>query len=550
MAESSSPTSEKTNKSENISSEENSSNKVETPSSKVTNESKGFFSKIWFWLTDSKQRLFSLLFLVVFIGLMLILGFLKQDPTVLMMRIVFGIQEELGSFGLYLGVGIISIFGNFVMFIPILYAVVLMFVAVLFESVYDVFLLGIAAGIGASIGQIASWFVGRATKNLVDDRLDKQIKRGKRWVDRGLAPLMIFIFAATPLPDEVLLIVIGLIGYSLGKTLFYCFIGKIVLTMGVSFVANFISRTNFGEWFLLTFFNVTRENLLTQTIPESEVWTSITLWIITASLVVLVTFIDWMKLYDKIKCQREFKQIQTIIQQAEMINFPRTADELLTNSGDSLIKIRSAETSSQDYFPKDSLWFLEEKIEGAKRNISLRKSLLSVSAICGKPIEVFLGKEWFTRFQQNITATQFKQVTRKELSVIKMPRGVIAQGFLSDKAQLIAFKAKMPILFKNVMLPENGPQKRLKVEFLLEQYSSGLSRVWAFGLKEGIYLQMIETLEPDRLLYLWLTALIYLSNYPKEVKKLTISNLSLEINEAIDLDIPDALITECSTIKG
>ncbi|MFW9924526.1 MAG: hypothetical protein ACFFDW_14680, partial [Candidatus Thorarchaeota archaeon] len=277
----------------------------------TNNTNKSLLRKTWHWLVSSKQRLFSLIFLLLFIGLMIALGVAQQDPTHLMLDIVWWFQNNTGNLGLYIGVGIISIFGNFVMFIPVLYAAVLMFVA--FMDV-NIFLLGVAAGIGASIGQIASWFVGRATREIASEKMEKQLRKTQRWVDLGIVPLIIFIFAATPLPDEVILIMIGLVGYSLAKTLFFCFLGKMVLTLSLSYLAHYFSRTIIGNWLLNFLFGLTIENLETQVLPtDSNIWTSIAVWIIAATMVVLVAFIDWVEIFDKRKCKREQQQLIQVI---------------------------------------------------------------------------------------------------------------------------------------------------------------------------------------------------------------------------------------------
>ncbi len=301
--------------------------------------------KIWFWLKESKQRTLSLAFLLLFIAFMIFLGIFEKDPTSLMLELVYWFKDRTGDVGLYLGVGVISIFGNFVMFIPVLYAVVLMFVAVM--PGINVFLLGLAAGIGASIGQIASWFVGRATREVAGDKLEKQLRKTQRWVERGLAPIMIFIFAATPLPDEVLLIMIGLIGYSLGKTLIYCFIGKIVLTLSISIVANLFSTTAIGEWFLETLFGLTRTMLINQELPAgNNIWTSIAIWIISATLVVAVTFVDWVGMYDKYLCKREQRQLTQIFEVANT-SFELDESAITLEQADSSISIQLLEEHEQ-----------------------------------------------------------------------------------------------------------------------------------------------------------------------------------------------------------
>ena len=310
-----------------------------------------------------KQKVASLVFLLVFISLMIILGVLEQDPTHIMLDIVYWFERKTGNLGLYLGVAVISTFGNSLMFIPSLYAVVILFVSVLDVNVL---ILGTAAGVGAALGQIVSWFVGRATGVIVSDKLEKQFRKAQKWVERGLAPVMILVFAATPLPDEVLLLTIGMIGYSLWKTLLFCFIGKIILTLSLSFIGNILGTTAFGGWFLKTLFNITLEDLNSRQLPtESNVWASIAIWIFTASGIVLLTFFDWVEIYDKIQCRIE-KQVLTdmllIASSASgLVNENTTVDSLLTMKDNPL----SVNIISQDQTviePEEMLWVIEDLV--------------------------------------------------------------------------------------------------------------------------------------------------------------------------------------------
>ena len=517
-----------------------------------------FLRKFWFWLTEKKQRIFSIIFLLMFIAFMIYLGVANIDPTREMLEIVFWFQDKTGNIGLYLGVGIISIFGNFVMFIPVLYAAVLMFVAMMNVNV---FILGIAAGIGASIGQIFSWFVGRATREIASTKLEKQLRKTQRWVERGLAPLMIFIFAATPLPDEVLLIMIGLIGYSLGKTLIYCFIGKIVLTLSVSILAQTFSATTIGNWLLSTLFGLTREMLLNQELPtENNIWTSIAVWVITATLVVLVTFVDWVELYDKRICKVEQRRIRNVLSIAieknkEKINFDTNYFE--KNFLKIVLEIKEKEEEIVEIFPDKALWFLEEKIS-EKKETYLRKSLLDVLMFSDKNLRVILTEGWLIKFRENIINSNFNKIENAKMALIKIPNTKLESGFIPLESKLLIIKTKLKYLLskeKSVELINNSTlttkEKRelmktdITAEFLIETLSDNKTKIHAIGLKEGTYLNKITEFPKFTLFYYWLDILNILNESPEIVNELIIYNLRLTEEGKKEIDIPNDLLTSC-----
>ncbi len=524
----------------------------------LESEEKGvriFFKKTWFWLKESKQKTFSLVFLLLFIAFMIFLGVFENDPTSLMLELVYWFQDKTGDIGLYIGVGVISIFGNFVMFIPVFYAAVIMFVAVI--PGINVFFLGIAAGIGASIGQIASWFVGRATREVAGDKLEKQLRKTQRWVERGLAPIMIFIFAATPLPDEVLLIMIGLIGYSLGKTLIYCFIGKIVLTLSISVVANLFSTTAVGEWFLETLFGLTRTMLIEQELPAgNNIWTSIAIWIIAATLVVAVTFVDWVDIYDNFLCKKEERQLKQIFEVAKA-SYKLDDSAIVLNHKDRAISIQLLEEQKQEHFPEESLWFFQEKLS-KKKEVFFRKSLIAIDTIANTTVDIILNKEWLENFRANIQGLKFKSLKNRSTELIKFPQKVLDIGFIVSESRLIEFQIKLKHILpeENMtdLLDKSNFKKREKrqlmrakvnVEVLIETLSSNETKVWAIGLKEGTHINKIYKFRKVESIFYWLQLLNCLSDQPSKVKGLLILNLIDTSGEDIEITTPKDILNNC-----
>ncbi len=213
---------------------------------------------------------------------------------------VYWFYEEFGDFGIYLGIFLISIFGNFTIIFPVPYTIALIVISVVIPGVNPI-LLGIVGGLGASIGEMTAWLIGRGSKNLLKD--SESVERMKRYVEKGWAPILIFIFAATPLPDDAFLIVLGIAQYSIFKTLIYCFIGKFVLCFLCSALPIWLADTAFGK-FLFNLFGIDLDAAILGVIPEStplEILLSSLLWAACIIILFLLVYIDWNKLIKKFR---------------------------------------------------------------------------------------------------------------------------------------------------------------------------------------------------------------------------------------------------------
>jgi large-conductance mechanosensitive channel len=125
----------------------------------------------------------------------------------------------------------------------------------------------------------------------------------KTYVDQGWAPLLIFIFAATPLPDDAFLIVLGLAQYSIVKTLVFCFLGKFVLCFISSAIPLWLADTVIGETMLGLYgidLDAARAGIIPASTPGDMIQSTIT-WIITLAAVFLLVYVDWGKILDKFR---------------------------------------------------------------------------------------------------------------------------------------------------------------------------------------------------------------------------------------------------------
>ncbi|MHA1475213.1 MAG: YqaA family protein [Promethearchaeota archaeon] len=102
------------------------------------------------------------------------------------------------------------------------------------QSYSNWILLGIVSGLGAAIGEITSYIVGRligASKKMKTSEMGEKFHRIKSKFEEKPAsiPLTIFLFALTPLPDDAILVPIGMMKYPYWKSIPPCTLGKTIL---------------------------------------------------------------------------------------------------------------------------------------------------------------------------------------------------------------------------------------------------------------------------------------------------------------------------------
>jgi uncharacterized membrane protein YdjX (TVP38/TMEM64 family) len=147
---------------------------------------------------------------------------------------IWGWMERLVSSYGYAGAFLISIFGNFTIFFPVPFTITIY----AFGATLDPLLLGVVCGLGSTIGEFSAYLVGRGGRELIDERFGRRLEGAKILVQRhGMA--VIFLFAALPLPDDLILIPLGMIKYSLRKALVAAFLGKLVMCITVAYAGRF-----------------------------------------------------------------------------------------------------------------------------------------------------------------------------------------------------------------------------------------------------------------------------------------------------------------------
>jgi len=144
-------------------------------------------------------------------------------------RDVNRIMDRLTDYG-YLGLFLIALVSNVTLVFIIPYALPLLTLATYAESAWKVVLLGTSAGLGAGIGELASYTVAHTVVRSVKDLDESPLVRwGQRMVEEHprLIPVLVFLTSGTPAPDMIILVPLAMIRYPWRKLVIPMLTGKV-----------------------------------------------------------------------------------------------------------------------------------------------------------------------------------------------------------------------------------------------------------------------------------------------------------------------------------
>lgn len=176
----------------------------------------------------------------------------------------------------FLGVFVISAIGASTVVVPIPYT----FVIYLLGAFMDPIVLALAGGLGSAIGVLTGYFLGYYGRAILSEEHQKKMNFFVK-IFGGNIPVVIFIFAFTPLPDALIFIPLGIARYNLVKVWIPNFLGKLLM----SYVLARAGRLSIG--FIRDLFG------------ESG-WIGIILSTVFLIIILVVMFkLDWEKIFEK-----------------------------------------------------------------------------------------------------------------------------------------------------------------------------------------------------------------------------------------------------------
>jgi membrane protein DedA with SNARE-associated domain len=176
----------------------------------------------------------------------------------------------------YLGVFIISLIGSMSVIFPVPYTLVIFVLG----SVLDPFFVAVSGGLGAALGEFSGYTLGYYGRKIVSKerrrKMDYMVKLFGRY---GSAT--IFLFALTPLPDDLLFIPLGVMRYPFLKAFVPALLGKMLMT------------------FILAYSGQQSIELIKIVFGESGWIGTVVTAVLLILIIVAMIKIDWEKFFEK-----------------------------------------------------------------------------------------------------------------------------------------------------------------------------------------------------------------------------------------------------------
>lgn len=141
----------------------------------------------------------------------------------------------------YAGAFFAALIGNLTVVVIFPYSIVIVWLA---STGLDPFLLGLLTGLGAFIGEMSGYVLGRwgstrfqAAKPAQYEALKKILNYRPR-----LVGWLLFIFSLTPMPDDVLFIPLGMLRYSIWKLIWPAVLGKVGAGLIITYSGSYVLR--------------------------------------------------------------------------------------------------------------------------------------------------------------------------------------------------------------------------------------------------------------------------------------------------------------------
>jgi len=129
---------------------------------------------------------------------------------------------------IYIGLAFLSFIACLSIIFPIPYTPVLFSLS----SAANPLLLSISATLGSVAGEMSGYIAGFCGRRFIGNEKKKRLEIAKKLIDRYGA-LGVFLFALTPMPDDLLLVPLGLVRYPLIKVIIPMALGKFIMHLTV-----------------------------------------------------------------------------------------------------------------------------------------------------------------------------------------------------------------------------------------------------------------------------------------------------------------------------
>jgi membrane protein YqaA with SNARE-associated domain len=198
---------------------------------------------------------------------------------------LLSLSTQYGYFGIFL----ISLIGALSIFFPIPYTVVIFALGQTYEPIW----IAVAAGLGSSIGEFSGYLLGFGGRKVIGEKYKRKMDVLMKLFNK-FGPFLVFLFALTPLPDDLLFIPLGVMRYSIIRVFIPALIGKFLMNLIVAYSGRFSIQ------------------LIKQVFGVESDWITavigMALAIVLLIIVLVIMFkVDWEKYLEKYLAEKEDK---------------------------------------------------------------------------------------------------------------------------------------------------------------------------------------------------------------------------------------------------
>lgn len=194
---------------------------------------------------------------------------------------IFPIDPDVG----YLGLALVSFFGSLIPFVPFPSFILLATMSV--GNQFDAHALALISAVTATAAKQVIFYISYGGRKIIDEKTRKRIKPFERLVKRygGVAA---FVAAATPIPDDLIYVPLGLARYNPLRFFISTLAGKIVLGYAIVYISR-----GFGLSFI--------DPLLKEIHGTGELYIGTAIFIgMMTGVVVLLLRLDWARILGKV----------------------------------------------------------------------------------------------------------------------------------------------------------------------------------------------------------------------------------------------------------
>ena len=194
---------------------------------------------------------------------------------------IFPIDPEVG----YLGLALVSFFGSLIPFVP--FPSFLLLATMSIGNQFDAHALALISAVTSTAAKQVIFYISYGGRKIIDEKTRKRIKPFERLVKRYGAAAA-FVAAATPIPDDLIYVPLGLARYNPLRFFISTLAGKIVLGYAIVYISR-----GFGLSFI--------DPLLKEIHGTGELYIGTAIFAgMMTGVVVLLLRLDWAKVLGKV----------------------------------------------------------------------------------------------------------------------------------------------------------------------------------------------------------------------------------------------------------